>query len=200
MTRSENAAIEELADAIALWSFNPDGRGQEIIDAAVDALVGGVDSPTLRELAGVPGNESRSVLAELVAQTSAELGIGYSPDPTGSIAFRVMARRTIAGRLDPGALTFWATKYIGPDTKEFAQPFVHLGWLYEEELLNFTTEDIDRAVISEAEAFLAGEPSPWSELPINASNLTVLPHQRSLAARIRDWLKLPTPRRSRCLP
>lgn len=132
---------------------------QEIVDAAVDALVGGVDSSTLRELAGVPGNESRFVLTELVAQTSDELGIEYSPDPTGSIAFRVLARRTIAGRLNPGALTSWVTRYIGPETEEFAQPFVHLGWLYEEELLNFTTEDIDRAVISEAEAFLAGEPS-----------------------------------------
>lgn len=197
MPRSENAAIEELAEAIALWSFRPDGRGQEIVDAAVDALVGGVDSPTLRELAGVPGNESRFVLVELVAQTSTELGIEFSPDPSGSVACRHMARRTIAGRLDPRELTSWVTRYIGPETEEFAQPFVHLGWLYDEDLLNFTTEDIDRAVISEAEALLAGEPSQWLELPIYASNLTVLPHQRSLAARIRDWLKLPTPRRSR---
>ncbi|WP_309107658.1 hypothetical protein [Arthrobacter sp.] len=159
--------------------------------------VGGVDSPTLRELAGVRGNESRFVLAELVAQTSAELGIGFSPDPTGSIALRLMARRTIAGRLDPGELTSWVSRYIGPATEEFAEPFVHLGWLYDEELLNFTREDIDRAVISEAEAFLAGEPSKWLELPINASNLTVLSHRRSLAARIRGWLKLATPRRSR---
>lgn len=197
MTRSGNAAIEELADAIALWNFHPDGRGQEIVDAAVDALVGGIDSPTLRELAGVPGNESRFVLVELVAQTGAELGIEYSPDPSGSMAFRVMARRTIAGRLTAAELTSWVTRYIGPETEQFAQPFAHLGWLYDEELLNFTTEDIDRAVISEAEAFLAGEPSPWLELPINASNLTVLPHRRSLAARILGWLKLATPRRSR---
>lgn len=189
MSPAENLPIEELADAIALWSFDPDGRGQQIVDAAVDALVGGVDSPTLRELAGVPGSESRSVLAELVAQTCAELGISYSPDPTGSIAFRVLARRTIAGRLNPGALTSLATTHIGPESEEFAQPFLHLGWLYEAELPNLTTEDIDRAVIAEAEAFLAGEPSPWVEAPITANNLTALDHGRSLASRMRHWLK-----------
>jgi hypothetical protein len=191
MTNFENPALEQLADAIALWRFNPDGRGQEIVDAAVDALVGGVDSPTLRELAGVPGNEPRSVLDELVDTTTAELGINSLPDPTGSTAFRVMAHQAIAGRITARELTFWAYRYIGPEAEEFAQPFVHLSWLYEDvEIQKWSIDDVDRAVIAEAQAYLAGEPSKWLKLPINAGNLTVEP--RSPTARIRQWLKRKT--------
>lgn len=191
MTRSRNSPLEGLADAIALWRFDPDGRGQEIVDAAVEALVGGVDSPTLRELAGVPGNESQSVLAEMVDETAGELGVRYSLEPTVSNALEAMARRMLAGRVTPGELTSWVLWNIGPEAEEFAQPFLHIGWMYTEvEMLAWTNEDLDRTVIAEAESFLAGEPSAWLKVPINMGNLAVKP--KSFAARIRHLLKQKT--------
>ena len=48
----EETAREALGGAVALWEVRTTFGPGEVIVAATDALVAGVDSPTLRELAG----------------------------------------------------------------------------------------------------------------------------------------------------
>ena len=47
-----NPVLDALAEAGVTWAAG--GRGQPLVDAAAEALAAGVDSPTLRVLAGAP--------------------------------------------------------------------------------------------------------------------------------------------------
>jgi hypothetical protein len=76
MSKDKGAPAEQrLYDAAARW--NPDtGYGlSDLIYAACQALIDGLDSPTLRELAGASLRDSSWDVRELVVKTLDELGI-----------------------------------------------------------------------------------------------------------------------------
>ncbi|MFF2566663.1 hypothetical protein [Streptomyces sp. NPDC058084] len=68
---------DRFQDIIALWGIGEAGA-TEVVDAACTALVEGLDSPTLRILAGVPAREADYDVRELLPAVTSELGL---PEP-----------------------------------------------------------------------------------------------------------------------
>lgn len=67
-------ALELFTRAAVDWAGG--GRGQPLVDAAADALAAGVDSPTLRVLAGAPRAAADEEATELTLLVFEELGSG----------------------------------------------------------------------------------------------------------------------------
>ncbi|HZS18409.1 MAG TPA: hypothetical protein VFA51_10820 [Candidatus Udaeobacter sp.] len=72
--------------------------GSELADWATEQLVRGVDTPHLRQLAGVSGTEGQGELEDLFDRTSRELGLN-APSPQAAIALYAqgLARDYLAG-------------------------------------------------------------------------------------------------------
>lgn len=65
-----------LYDAASRWNAPPLWHGpEEVIEAAVNCLVDGVDSPSLRLLAGASPNDPTEQIRELIEATLSELGL-----------------------------------------------------------------------------------------------------------------------------
>jgi hypothetical protein len=77
----DDAAAQRLYDAASQWQANPDGGPAAVIDAACQALVDGLDSPALRELAGAAPTDRHGEVSPLVDLTLDELGL----PPPGSV-------------------------------------------------------------------------------------------------------------------
>lgn len=161
-------AQRAFADAAVFWRLGPEaGAGaatSDLIDAATQALVDGLDSPTLRQLAGESPRESWFVLNPMVERTLEELGISAllvkAPERA---ALEVMVRRFQAGSVDARSLVCWAHQNIGHYGDPGAQPFVDLDDMYEvADYVGYAEEELERWIAEEAEAFLAGRPSPGS--------------------------------------
>jgi len=157
----EEAAREALCDAVALWevrmTFGPD----EVIAAATDALVAGVDSPTLREVAGASARDDYWTLRPLVEGALEELSIPLPAPGSDEIqvaATRVMAKRVINGRLTPSEFARWAHATIGHEGAHQLQPLVDLDDAYDVTgYTGDTPSDLDEAARSMALSLLAGE-------------------------------------------
>lgn len=72
---SEPWPEKRLFDTVARWRPEHGGGHDEVIDAACAALGEGIDSPSLRELAGASPGDSHFDLQRLVERTFEELGI-----------------------------------------------------------------------------------------------------------------------------
>lgn len=87
-------ALEWFTRAAVDWAGG--GRGQPLVDAAADALAVGVDSPTLRVLAGAPRAAADEEATELAPLVFEELGIRVhdrlSPDAIVEAARQLAAR------------------------------------------------------------------------------------------------------------
>lgn len=106
MTTPESAAIV-LQDHAALWSIG-ELRAWDVVAAACDALVAGLDSPGLRLLAACTRGEADYDVHDLLPAALGELNLSHHPD--GDVAgqeaaVRALARRTLAGALTPRELT-----------------------------------------------------------------------------------------------
>ncbi|MEH1163924.1 hypothetical protein V6V47_00900 [Micromonospora sp. CPCC 205539] len=108
MTEYESVAAEQrLYEAVTRWDAGAWYGSAEIIDAACRALVEGLDSPALCELAGASARDSQWDLRELVSQALAELRIPYPGTvPTGSA---VAKGGGITRRLDVDSLRLAVT-------------------------------------------------------------------------------------------
>ena len=157
----EQTAREALSDAVALWevrtTFGPDA----VIAAAADALVVGVDSPTLRELAGASARDDYWTLRPLVEGALEELSI-HRPDPGSDeiqiAATRVMAKWLISGALTPSEFARWAHATIGHEGAHQLQPLVDLDDAYDvTDYTGDTPADLDEVARSMARSLLAGE-------------------------------------------
>ena len=80
--------------------------GREVADWATDQLVRGVDTPHLRQLAGVSGAEGQGELEDLFDRTSRELGL-ETPSPEEAVALYAqgLARDYLAGTLGTGEVS-----------------------------------------------------------------------------------------------
>jgi len=89
---------EPPADAVtrfaeAAITFVAGGRGQPLVDAAAQALVDGLDSPTLRVLAGAPRASADEEATELASDVFDELGLDI-PARFSTDAYLAAARAT----------------------------------------------------------------------------------------------------------
>lgn len=159
---ADAAALARLQEAAALWSVGP-GTAAQVIEAACDCLMAGVDSPTLRILAGAScakGGESDE-LRRWLEDALTELSLTYYPEGSREgeeAAVRLMARRVLAHEIAPRDLTVWAYLHITWDGTPLAAELVTLESAYEyvESVQDAypdagdTTADIDADVIAEA--------------------------------------------------
>ena len=164
MAVSEEDATEQLFDSVALWEVRSTFGADEVISAAVDALVAGLDSPSLRELAGVSASEDYWTLRPLVEATLDELNVSYpgpGGDETQMAAARVMCKRLLEGSLTARDFATWAHSTIGHEGAARLQPIVELDDVYETcGYTGDTLEDLDAAARREAKSLLAGELLP----------------------------------------
>ncbi|MET7600249.1 hypothetical protein ACWERY_29035 [Streptomyces sp. NPDC004082] len=104
-----------LQDVAALYGVG-EVRAYEVVEAACAALVAGLDSPTLRMLAGCTRGEADYDVPELLPAVCEELSLVFSP--RGSVAadeaaVRALARRLLAGTMTPWELTWQVHQRFG---------------------------------------------------------------------------------------
>ena len=115
--------------------------GREVADWATEQLVNGVDTPHLRQLAGVAGTEDQGELGELFDRTSRELGL-EAPSPKEAIGLYAqgLARDYLAGTVTRDALLRALCQLcIDTDYRRDLYPFY---------LLRFAQEDLQEGSFS----------------------------------------------------
>ncbi|HZG06117.1 MAG TPA: hypothetical protein VE546_21485 [Streptomyces sp.] len=167
MTSTESAA-GDLQEHAALWSVG-EIRAGDVVSAACDALVAGLDSPGLRALAACTRAEADYDVRELLPLALEELGLTFYPfgsDTGREAAARALARRMLAGELTPRDLTRRIHRRHGHDlalTERLAELDDEYDILeYDDEYGIFehgdrTVARIDAEVIAEARR-LAAQP------------------------------------------
>lgn len=91
-------ALDAFAAAAVDWAAG--GRGQPLVDAAAQALVDGLDSPTLRLLAGAPAATADEEASDLAHSVFEELGLAIATRLSSSAIVeraRQRARRFLQG-------------------------------------------------------------------------------------------------------
>ena len=160
--RDGEDAVRRLSDAVALWRVGA-GPASDVVDAAVGCFVADVDSPALRELAGVPPREPRFTLDLLIYQALGELDssplAGTSPQRA---ALEAVLRRYQNGELTAAEAARWAHQHIGHHGDAACQVFVDLDDMYDTVNYSpsYTVADLNGWTAEEAAAILAGQASP----------------------------------------
>jgi hypothetical protein len=126
-------ARDALLGALVIWTRNDHTHGQDVVDAACEALVEGLDSPALRDLAGLyrdaPSAVVRLTVDEVVAELGLELPIGE--EALSRHLLRRQAAALLAGRLTPRAFATWALQSLGYDVSGVRQELVLAADEYE---------------------------------------------------------------------
>ncbi|MEU8217166.1 hypothetical protein AB0C47_15465 [Micromonospora taraxaci] len=153
--------MEQLRDlAIRLAMDEP--VGDDLPMAAAHALTRGVDSPSVRELAGLSKGQSREAV-DLFRQAMDELGYPV-PDRSGARLhlMREAAASIVAGKGDPEDLAhkiYWHACYSGlPDLQAVGDRFLELyaGW----DATHDQAEKEVAAMKAAAQSFLRDHPTP----------------------------------------
>ncbi|MEU5901914.1 hypothetical protein [Streptomyces venezuelae] len=126
MTSTRAAAALALRDHAVLWQAGA-SRAGDVVDAACDALVAGLDTPSLRILAACTRGEADYDVHDLLPPALDELGLMFSPvtEEAGREAVaRALARRMLGGELTPSEFTFTLHRRFGhtlPLTERLAE-------------------------------------------------------------------------------
>ncbi|MCX5613548.1 hypothetical protein OHB39_39610 [Streptomyces sp. NBC_00047] len=158
MTSTE-AAASALQDHATLWSVG-EARASDVVDAACDALVAGLDTPGLRILAACTRAEADYDVHDLLPAALDELGLTFyslASDAGQEAAARALARRMLAGELTPGEFTFRIHRRYGhglPLTERLAELDDEYDVL---EYGDRTVDQVDAEIRAEARR-LAGDP------------------------------------------
>jgi hypothetical protein len=99
---STESAASDLQNHAVLWSIG-EIRANDVVTAACDALVAGLDSPALRTLAACTRAEADYDVPELLPPAIDELGLTFYS--IGSQAGQEAAARALAGQMLAGELT-----------------------------------------------------------------------------------------------
>jgi hypothetical protein len=159
-------AAGRLYEAAVQWATSQDSATR-VVNAACDALVDGLDTPSLRMLAGVSLRQLRGAdreITDLLAATLAELGIAF-PTPGSEAAHealaRITARRALRGEVTPRELAAWAHQVFGHHLP-LTEPLAALDDVYDTiEYTSLTRETVDADVLSAAQAIAdSGEDPP----------------------------------------
>jgi hypothetical protein len=124
---------EELLDRLtlaAVWLAVGSRDGLELTTAAADALVGGFDSPSLRELGGLHRSTDVRELRDVAAAALTELGRPFPQldgDEGKLLVLRELCRRYRGNQLSARELTRWCHSYIGHEGAIEAQDLVTLA-------------------------------------------------------------------------
>ncbi|UGY92787.1 hypothetical protein [Streptomyces gobiensis] len=165
MTSTE-AAASALQDHAALWSMG-EVRASDVVNAACDALVAGLDSPGLRTLAACTRAEADYDVHDLLPEALSELGLTFYPiasDAGQEVAARALARRMLVGELTPREFTFRIHQRYGhelPLTERIAELDDEYDTL---EYGDRTVPEVDAEVTAEAR-HLAAHPLMFSPNP-----------------------------------
>jgi hypothetical protein len=140
----DRSAVDAFAEASALWLVG-DSPPSFLIDAAVEAVVAGLDAPALHELAGLSDSDEAWELRAALERALAELQIPV-PDPapeTRPMAMRALAALLLRDRISVRELVDWARGVVGDADPGEARRFLEIG------------ADLDAGRISPHEAQLA---------------------------------------------
>ncbi|GHH73809.1 hypothetical protein GCM10018793_13250 [Streptomyces sulfonofaciens] len=156
MTSTEAAAIA-LQDHAALWSTG-EIRASDVVDAACDALVAGLDTPGLRVLAACTRAEADYEVHVLLPAALDELGLTFYPvasDAGQEAGARALARRMLTGELTPREFTIRIHQRCGhelPLTERLAELDDEYDVL---EYGDRTADQVDAEVTAEARRLAA---------------------------------------------
>ncbi|MET8968637.1 hypothetical protein [Streptomyces hydrogenans] len=168
MTSTEAAAIA-LQDRAALWSTG-EVRASDVVHAACDALVTGLDTPGLRMLAACTRAEADYEVHDLLPAALDELGLPFHPvgsEAGQEAAVRALARCMLAGELTPREFTYRIHQRHGHELPLTAR----LAELDDEyDILEYgdrTVDQVDAEVIAEARRLAAhpGGPAEPTDSP-----------------------------------
>ncbi|MES2171967.1 MAG: hypothetical protein V4479_14800 [Actinomycetota bacterium] len=139
-------AARALASVVALWmSGNVDFS--RVVTAATGALVDGLDSPALRDLAGRSRGENRFEMLDLVESAFAELGEPFPNRDDNSITMwklRLRCGDFLAGAITARNLAIWGHSLFGHGGPEAVQELVLLEDLFESSWRFEPANDADR--------------------------------------------------------
>lgn len=130
-----------------------------IIDAAGEALVSGLDSPSLRDLAGRSNKTTLIDIREVLDATYEELNLAY-PDRTSPevllLALEHYSLEYLDERMSAQDLIKWAHDNVGHDGPDVAQPLVNLDDELDDG--NVDPSDLEWETLERVRAFLAQRP------------------------------------------
>lgn len=158
VTRDE--ALQEMQEAAAYWSVG-ERSNQDVVDTACEALVAGLDTQGLRELAGVFHADADWQVRLLLPVALEELGLEFFERGSheGQVAaLRVMARYCVAGTMVPRALAAWAHHWFRHGENPQIERF--LGFDDEYETIEYTRrspESLDKEVIEACHELLQAD-------------------------------------------
>ena len=153
-------ATGTLQDTAALWSIDAVSP-QAVVSWACDALIAGLDSPSLRVLAGLTRAEADYYALDILPAALAKLGLDFYPRDSRSgqeAAARALAAQAVSGSLSPRELAAAIHRHFGhslPLTERLAalDDEYDLG-----AYATMTHEQIDQEVIAEARRLTNGQP------------------------------------------
>lgn len=167
------AATTDLADTSALWRAGLVGES-EVVRATTEALVAGLDGPTLRMVAGLPAHDPDRELDQLLPSALAEQGLPSPERDSTEAAYTALvalARQVSTGRRTPRELAWWANSGFGCRL-DLAETLAEADVLYEEvEVIDLTIAEIDAIVLAEARR-LVGETADVNPTDTNPADVT----------------------------
>lgn len=140
-------------------------RGQILVDAAAEALADGLDSPTLRILAGAPRAAADEEATELASTVFEEMGLQIEPRLSQAAiveAARLIAVDLLAGRWTPRQATAVLYRmYIASDYPDELADFSGFDDYYDmlrDGIVTGSMAALDEDVMRAARSLAAGEP------------------------------------------
>lgn len=143
-------------------------RASDVVTAACDALVAGLDTPGLRVLAACTRAEADYDVHELLPAALDELGLTFYPaagEAGQEAAARALARRMLAGELTPWEFTFRIHQRYGHELT-LTERLAELDDEYDIiEYGDRTVDQLNAEVTAEARRLTAGPHVPAEDTP-----------------------------------
>jgi hypothetical protein len=174
MTTSEiEHARRELIDIAARWACGF-VNATAVVDAGTNALVVGVDSPTLRVLAGVLAAQATIDVPDLLDRAMDELELPYfgPGHPTSRLlAAAALAAEHVHGRLAARDLCRIIHQHYGHEAHDLIEPLAVLDDCYDSiDYIEETEHDLERQTLDTALALIAAAMPLTSARPQRHSN------------------------------
>jgi hypothetical protein len=150
--------VEEFRDVVALWQVGW-RSAEDVVRAACDLLVAGVDGPAMSRLAAASVRTADDEVPVLLEEAMTEIGLEHhdlGSDGALEAGVRAMAALTLSDELSPRELARWAHRSCGHERLALAEELVMLDDVYD--CLEFTAEteaDVDEQVMAEARRLTA---------------------------------------------
>lgn len=164
-----DSALDAFKDAALMWAGT--GYGKPLVDAAVDALSAGLDSPTLRVLAGAPARFADEEATEYAPDTFDELGLAV-PEKHSEEAYlelaKLRARKFLEGEWSARrlAVELWRLSVNSGYRAELADFSGLYDWyvMLDDRVIQGDSATVDAAVRESAQRLVEGLPGQGSRL------------------------------------